>query len=279
MKHRLNLGDVEVTHINGGFLRLDGGTMFGVVPKTMWEKQVPCDSRNRIRLACNCLLVRTPDVLALVDTGFGTRLDERARDIYGVEDTTILDSLDEAGTAAEDIDLVVFTHLHFDHLAGSLREIEGALQATFPRATHCVQRGEWRDARDGRSTMRSSYRTTDLDALKSQVTLELLYGDSELTPHISTFLTGGHTEWHQGIAITGKDQRLIYPGDLLPTRAHLRTYWNMAYDLFPLQTIERKNQCISDAIRNDWIIAWDHDPEHPWSRLEKVDDHIMARPL
>ena len=274
----LNLGDVEVIHINGGFFRLDGGTMFGVVPKTMWEKQIACDSRNRIRLACNCLLVRTPDVLALVDTGFGTRFDDQSRDIYGIEDTTILDSLTEAGIAPEDIDLVVFTHLHFDHLAGSLREVEGTLQATFPRATHCVQRGEWRDACDGRSTMRSSYRPTDLDALKSQVALNLLYGDSELTPHISTFLTGGHTEWHQGVVVTGKDQRLIFQATSY-LRAHLRTYWNMAYDLFPLQTIERKKQCIRDAIHNDWIIAWDHDPEQPWSRLEKVDDHIVARDL
>ena len=277
--HSLNLGDVEVIHINGGFFRLDGGTMFGVVPKTMWGKQIACDSRNRIRLACNCLLVRTSDVLALVDTGVGTRFDDQSRDIYGIEDTTIHDSLTEAGIAPEDIDLVVFTHLHFDHLAGSLCEVEGTLQATFPRATHCVQRGEWRDACDGRSTMRSSYRTTDLDALKSQVELNLLYGDSELTPHISTFLTGGHTEWHQGVVVTGKEQRLIFPGDLLPMRTHLRTFWNMAYDLFPLQTIERKKQCIRDAIRNDWIIAWDHDPEQPWSRLEKVDDHIAARNL
>ena len=273
----LNLGDVEVIHINGGFFRLDGGTMFGVVPKTMWDKQIACDSRNRIRLACNCLLVRTPDVLALVDTGFGTRFDDRSRDIYGIEQTTIHDSLGKAGTAPEDIDLVVFTHLHFDHLAGSLSEVEGTLQATFPLATHCVQRGEWRDACDGRSTMRSSYRPTDLNALKSQVALNLIYGDSELTPHISTFITGGHTEWHQGIVVTGRDQRLIFPGDLLPTRTHLRTYWNMAYDLFPQQTIERKKQLIRDTVRNDWIIAWDHDPEQPWSRLEKVDDHIVAR--
>ena len=277
MMRSLNLGDVEVIHINGGFFRLDGGTMFGVVPKTMWKKQIACDSRNRIRLACNCLLLRTPDVLALVDTGFGTRFDSQSRDIYGIEDTTIHDSLTEAGIAPEDIDLIVFTHLHFDHLAGSLHEVEGTLQATFPHATHCVQRGEWRDACDGRSTMRSSYRPTDLDALKSRVKLNLLYGDSELTPHISTFLTGGHTEWHQGVVVTGRERRLIFPGDLLPTRTHLRTFWNMAYDLFPLQTIEQKKQCIRDTIRNDWIIAWDHDPEQPWSRLEKVGDHIVAR--
>jgi len=277
---RLQLGRVEVVHIPGGFFRLDGGTMFGVVPKTLWQKQAEADGRNRVRLACNCLLVRTPDALVLVDSGFGERLDERAKDIYGVEEQfTLRSSLARAGVAPEDIDLVVFTHLHFDHLAGSLYEQDGELRAVFPRATHYIQRGELRDALAGRSTMKSSYRPADLMALKQQVSIELLYGDSELSPYISTFITGGHTEWHQGVMITGSNQRLAYPGELVPTRAHLRSYWNMAYDMFPLQTIERKNQFISDAVRNEWIVAWDHDPNAPWSRLKKQDDHIIARDL
>jgi glyoxylase-like metal-dependent hydrolase (beta-lactamase superfamily II) len=274
---RLQLGQVEVVHISGGYFRLDGGTMFGVVPKTMWANHAVPDARNRIRLGCNCLLVRTPDTLALVDTGFGTRMDEHAREVYGVESgPSLLQSLGQAGVERDDIDLVILSHLHFDHLAGSLCIEEDQLKATFPCATHCVQRGEWRDALDGRSTMRSSYRPEDLRALQEQVSLNLLYGDSELTPHISTFITGGHTEWHQGIVVTGSEQRLIFPGDLLPTRIHLRTYWNMAYDMFPPQTIERKKQLIGDALRNDWIIAWDHDPTAPWSRLKKEDDHIIA---
>ncbi|MFT5088105.1 MAG: glyoxylase-like metal-dependent hydrolase (beta-lactamase superfamily II) [Candidatus Latescibacterota bacterium] len=277
---RLQLGRVEVIHIPGGFFRLDGGTMFGVVPKTLWQKQAEADERNRVRLACNCLLVRTPDALVLVDSGFGERLDERAKDIYGVEEgPSLRSSLAQANIAPEDIDLVVFTHLHFDHLAGSLYEQEGELKAIFPRAIHCIQRGELRDALAGRSTMKSSYRPADLRALEQQVSIKLLYGDSELSPYISTFITGGHTEWHQGVMITGSNQRLAYPGELVPTRAHLRSYWNMAYDIFPLQTIERKHQFISDAVRNEWIVAWDHDPDTPWNRLKKQDDHIVAHNL
>jgi glyoxylase-like metal-dependent hydrolase (beta-lactamase superfamily II) len=277
---KLQLGRVEVVHIPGGFFRLDGGTMFGVVPKTLWQKQADADERNRVRLACNCLLVRTPDALALIDTGFGERLDERAKDIYGVEDSTsLLTSLNSAGVTPDDIDLVVFTHLHFDHLAGSLCQEDGELRALFPRATHCVQRGELRDALAGRSTMKSSYRPADLEALEQQVSIKLLYGDSELTPHLSTFITGGHTEWHQGVVVTGSNQRLVYPGELVPTRAHLRSYWNMAYDMFPLQTIERKSQFIKDAVRNEWIVAWDHDPSTPWNRLKKQGDHIVAENL
>ncbi len=275
---RLQLGAVEVTHIPGGFFRLDGGTMFGVVPKSLWQDRVPCDAQNRVRLACNCLLVRTPNEVALVDTGFGERLDPRAREIYGVEQgNTLVGSLIQAGLTADDIDLVIFTHLHFDHLAGSLREEAGQLKAVFPRATHCVQRGEWRDALNGRSTMKSSYRPTDMAALKEQADLNLLYGDSELSPYISTFITGGHTEWHQGVMVSGNYQKLAYPGDLLPTRAHLRPYWNMAYDMFPMQTIERKSQFISDAVRHKWIIAWGHDPDVSWSRIEKdAEDHMVA---
>lgn len=273
----LQLGRVEISPIQGGFFRLDGGTMFGVVPKALWEKQARADAHNRVRLACNCLLVRTPDVLAVVDSGFGTRMDARTRDLYGAEEhPSLLDSLKDTGATPADVDLVVLTHLHFDHLAGALFQKGTELKPTFPRATHCVQRGEWRDAADGRSTMKSSYRPGDLQALEEQVTLQLLYGDSELTPHLSTFLTGGHTEWHQGVAISGDGQRLVYPGDLIPTRAHLRTYWNMAYDMFPLQTIERKNQLIADAVRHEWVVAWDHDPGTPWSRLQKCGDHIVA---
>ena len=184
----LLIGQVHVYPIQGGFFRLDGGTMFGVVPKTMWEKQAPADAHNRVRIACNCLLVRTPDVLAVIDSGFGTRLDARARSLYGVEEhPTLLQSLADAGAAPDDVDLVVLTHLHFDHLAGALYRDGADLKPTFPRATHCVQRGEWRDAIDGRSTMKSSYRPDDLQTLEEQVPLNLLYGDSELTPHLPPF--------------------------------------------------------------------------------------------
>jgi glyoxylase-like metal-dependent hydrolase (beta-lactamase superfamily II) len=275
---RLQLGTVEVTHIPGGFFRLDGGTMFGVVPKSLWQDRVPCDAENRVRLASNCLLVRTPSEVALVDTGFGERLDSRAREIYAAEaKPTLVGSLSQAGMTTDDIDLVILTHLHFDHLAGSLREEAGMLKAVFPRATHCVQRGEWRDALDGRSTMKSSYKPTDMAALQEQVHLNLLYGDSELSPYISTFITGGHTEWHQGIMVSGNDQQLAYPGDLVPTRAHLRPHWNMAYDTFPMQTTERKKQFLNDAVHHKWIVAWGHDPDVSWSRLQKNDaDHIVA---
>ena len=273
----LYLGQVTTTHIQGGFFRLDGGAMFGLVPKVMWQKKFPADDENRIQIGCNCLLVKTPDTLALIDTGYGTRLNEKSRKQFGVQPgPTLANSLLEYGAKPEDIDIVILTHLHFDHMAGCLLEKDGNLIPTFPRATHYIQRGEWRDAVDGRSPMKSSYRHKDIRALESQVKINLLYGDSAITPHISTFVTGGHTEWHQGVVITGKNKRVAFPGDLIPTRAHLRSHWNMAYDAFPLQTIERKNQFIQDSLDNDWIIAWGHDPTSPWNRLSAIEGKIYA---
>ncbi|MEE3234792.1 MAG: MBL fold metallo-hydrolase [Candidatus Latescibacterota bacterium] len=273
----LYLGQVTTTHIQGGFFRLDGGAMFGLIPKVMWQKKFSPDEENRIQLCCNCLLIKTPDTLALIDTGFGTRLNERSRKQFGIEpDTTLADSLLECGARPEDIDIVILTHLHFDHMAGCLLEMDGTLIPAFPRAIHYIQRGEWRDAIDGRSPMKRSYRINDLRALESQVNINLLYGDSAITPNISTFITGGHTEWHQGVVITGKNKRVAFPGDLIPTRAHLRTHWNMAYDAFPLQTIERKNQFIQDSLDSGWTVAWGHDPTSPWNRLSAVEGEICA---
>jgi len=280
MIQNVNLGQVTTMHVQGGFFRLDGGAMFGIVPKILWENKFTADSKNRIQLSCNCLLIKTPDTLALIDTGFGTRLNRKSREQFEVTPIDALaNSLSEYGAKPGDVDIVVLTHLHFDHMAGCLLEIDGTLVPTFPRATHYIQRGEWRDAIDGRSPMKSSYRPSDLRALESQVKINLIYGDTLISPHISTFITGGHTEWHQGVVIIGKNKNMVFPGDLIPTRAHLQSNWNMAYDAFPLQTIERKNQFIQDSLDNDWIVAWGHDPTSHWNRLSTKDGRVCAIPL
>ena len=277
MMQSLHLGRVTVHHIQGGFFRLDGGAMFGLIPKELWQNKLRPDIKNRIRIACNCLLVKTSDTLALIDTGFGIRLNEKLRNQLAIEPKhTLVGSLKEHRVKPEDIDLVILTHLHFDHMAGCLLEQDSTLIPTFPHAIHCIQRGEWRDAIDGRSPMKSSYRLNELRALLAQVEIKFLYGDSSITPHISTFMTGGHTEWHQGVVISGTKKRVAFPGDLIPTRSHLQSYWNMAYDSFPLQTIDRKNQFIKDSIDNDWTVAWGHDPTSPWNRLSVINSKVCA---
>jgi glyoxylase-like metal-dependent hydrolase (beta-lactamase superfamily II) len=277
MMRRLVLDGIEAIHLPGGHFHLDGGTMFGVVPKALWQREATPDAHNRIRLACNCLLLNIAGERILLDTGIGERFSAREREIYGIDQAqTLCSSLAAAGLKPTDITLVAFTHLHFDHFCGCLTEGPDGLLPLFPNAIHVVQRGEWDDALAGRSTMKSSYRTEDLRILQNQVDLRLIAGTEELAPGLETFVTGGHTESHQGFRLTVGDHTLVYPGELVPTRIHMRPYWNMAYDMLPHQTLTGKQIFLEQAAAGEWIVAWDHDPETPWSRIAKDGDRFVA---
>ena len=276
--HTLDLGDAEAVHLPGGDFRLDGGAMFGLVPKALWQRTVPADEHNRICLSCNCLLLKMGRALVLLDTGFGERFSPRDRTLYGMDGVqTLRGSLAAAGVAPEAITMVALTHLHFDHFSGCLVEEPTDLTPLFPNAIHAVQRGEWDDALAGRSTMKNSYRPEELHALARQVELRFLDGDNKLLPGLTTFVTGGHTRAHQGFRLEASGHTLVYPGELIPTRLHLRPYWNMAYDMFPYQTLTRKQQFTSEAAAQGWIVAWDHDPAVPWSRIVQEDQHFVTR--
>ncbi len=276
--HTLNLGHAEAVHLPGGDFRLDGGTMFGLVPKVLWQRECPPDEHNRIRLSCNCLLLKTGRALVLLDAGFGERFSRRERALYGMDGAPALrGSLAAAGVAPEAITTVALTHLHFDHFCGCLVEGPPGLAPLFPNAVHAVQRGEWDDALAGRSTMRTSYRPEELHALARQVEMRFLDGDSELAPGLTAFVTGGHTRAHQGFRLAAGRHTLVYPGELIPTRLHLRPYWNMAYDMFPYQTLTRKQRFAAEAAARGWIVAWDHDPDALWSRIVQDGEHFVAR--
>ena len=274
----LDLGDAEAVHLPGGDFRLDGGTMFGVVPKALWQRECPPDERNRIRLSCNCLLLKTGRELALLDAGFGERFSRRERAMYGMDGAQALrGSLAAAGVAPEAITMVALTHLHFDHFCGCLIQGPTGLAPLFPNAIHAVQRGEWDDALAGRSTMRTSYRPEELHTLARRVEVRFLDGDSELAPGLTAFVTGGHTRAHQGFRLEAGGHVLVYPGELIPTRLYLRPYWNMAYDMFPYQTSTRKQHFAAEAAARGWIVAWDHDPDAPWSRIVQDGERFVAR--
>ena len=276
--HRLQLGEAEAVHLPGGDLRLDGGTMFGVVPKALWQRECPPDEHNRVRLSCNCLLLKTGRELVLLDAGFGERFSSRERAMYGMDGAHKLrGSLAAAGVAPEAITMVALTHLHFDHFCGCLVAGPSGLAPLFPNAVHAVQRGEWDDALAGRSTMRSSYRPEELHTLARQVEMRFLDGDSELVPGLTAFVTGGHTRAHQGFRLAASGHTLVYPGELIPTRLYLRPYWNMAYDMFPYQTLTRKQHFAAEAAARGWIVAWDHDPDAPWSRIVQDGERFVAR--
>jgi glyoxylase-like metal-dependent hydrolase (beta-lactamase superfamily II) len=264
----LSFGDIDIFSICGGHFRLDAGTMFGLVPRPLWEKLSPPDSQNRFRLACNCLLVRQEREITLVDTGIGDRFSDKEREIFAVEeDPGLVSSLAQAGVHPNEVTRVLFTHLHFDHFCGALTSSGESWHPTFPNAVHCVQKGEWTDALEGRSTMRTTYRIDELRFLQQQAEFHLLQGDTQVSPSISTFVTGGHTEHHQGILVQSADRTLVYPADIMPTRFHLRPYWGTSYDMSPYQSLTCKNQLVPRACDEGWLVAWNHDPQAVWNHL------------
>ena len=250
--------------------------MFGVVPRALWSRSCPPDELNRIGLACNCMILKRPDALVLVETGCGDRFTEKERQIFAIGGSSLSSSLHQLGLEPESITHVVLTHLHFDHVAGALVKRGNDLIPVCPNATHLVQRGEWDDALAGRSVMKSSYIPEDLQALSQSGHVEYLHGDAEILPGLSVQVTGGHTPHHQAVVARDGGQTLVYPGDLIPTRAHLSPYWIMAYDMNPHETLLEKQTLVEQASSEGWIIAWDHDPEVAFSTLTREGDRIEA---
>ena len=275
----LELGDLRIDSICSGRFKLDGGTMFGVVPKALWSSHCPADAANRIDLSCNSLLVRDSHTVALIETGCGQRFDAKEREIFALDESATLDAgLNELGFAPEDVTHVVLTHLHFDHAAGALKVVEDEVVATCPNAVHVVQQGEWEAAIEGRSIMKSSYLSADLQLLQSLVEFRFVNGDEQLCPGLRVAVTGGHTTHHQAVIIESEDQCVVFPGDLLPTRHHLNPYWIMAYDMDPYQTFVEKQQLAARICEEDWIIAWDHDSSEPWNRLRRDGRRLLPVP-
>ena len=273
----LQLGSHQVYHLCAARFRLDGGAMFGVVPRPLWEQQAPPDDRNRIEMACNCLLVRSGEELTLIDTGVGTHHSPKERELFDIDpETSLPEALRQWDFEPEDVTRVVLTHLHFDHAGGALEPGHGGLRPAFPAATYVIQRGEWEDAFERRSIMRSSYHLEALSILEASNQVRFIQGDVDLAPGLTTWVTGGHTTHHQGVHVRGGGRTLVYPSELIPTRAHISPYWNMAYDMDPYQALVRKRELLEQACAEDWIVAWNHDPQKAWSRLRREGDRYVA---
>jgi glyoxylase-like metal-dependent hydrolase (beta-lactamase superfamily II) len=242
---------------------MDGGSVFGVVPKVMWEKLKVPDARNRILMATNCLLVRTPDANILIEAGIGPKLTDKERDIYAYDrDPGLPDALSEIGLQAQDIDLVVLSHLHFDHVGALVTPgRDGELAALFPRARHVVQATEldaWRHP-DPRS--KASYKPENLSLLEEAGRLQVVDGDQEIAPGIRVRVTGGHTRGHQAVYVQDQEQTVVFTGDFLFMRAFLKANWVSALDLFPLEAMERKAAFLAEAARERQLIWLYHETE------------------
>ena len=282
--HSFTVGSLRCHTLEGGLQRLDGGAMFGVVPKPLWEREIPPDARNRIPLAMRCLLIEHPDGLVLLDTAVGTKDDAKFREIYGIENapreesegpaSRLLDALHDAGFTAADVKWVINTHLHFDHAGGNtyrdparVGEDEGALRPTFSNATYVVQRGDLEFARKTNERTRASYLGPNFEPIADAGKFKMLNGDSEVLPGIFARVTPGHVPWHQAVLVEDGGETAAFVADLIPTASHLRLPWIMGYDVEPLRTLESKRQLLREAADEGWRIVFEHDPSVAWGRV------------
>jgi glyoxylase-like metal-dependent hydrolase (beta-lactamase superfamily II) len=269
------LGDIRLTMLNGGNFRLDGGAMHGVVPKTIWSKLVSCDDLNRVEYTTQCLLIETAGKRVLIETGNGDKFSPKLKDIYGIDhDRAIGDALREVGLAPEAIDIVVMSHLHFDHSGGTIRRgAGGGLQPVFSRARHVVQAREWQDATHPHERNRASYLAENILPLKDSGLLHIVDGETEVAPGVRVVPTPGHTAGHQSVLLGQPGgPRALFLGDVAPTAVHTRLPFVMGYDLDPARTVETKRALFERAIAEDWIVLWGHDLEHHGGRLAHDKD-------
>jgi glyoxylase-like metal-dependent hydrolase (beta-lactamase superfamily II) len=272
------LGEYELITVSDGTFRLDGGAMFGVVPKSIWDKINPADPRNRILLSLNCLLVRAAGKNILIDTGIGARCDQKSYKIYEINRSPGLEeNLKKVSIPPEKIDSVILTHLHFDHCGGNTKlDARGNLVPSFPNAEYIVQRKEWEDAFNPNERTKGSYREDDLLALQKAGQLHLIDGDSEVAPGIHAVVTGGHTRGHQIVSIENAGKRCIFWGDLIPTTGHINVPYIMSYDLFPLDTIAQKKKWEEIAVSEKCICYFEHDPRITFAYLERKGKRVIA---
>jgi methylmalonyl-CoA epimerase len=258
---RFSVGDLELVSLFDGFFQLDGGAMFGVVPKALWAKQTVPDEKNRILLAMRPLVVRGTRTM-LIDAGIGDKDNRKFHDIYGIDRARNLDhTLAEAGLTREDIDIVLATHLHFDHSGGfTIRDAGGRVRPSFPRAQYVVRRGEWEDARHANERTRASYLADNFMPLADAGVLQLVDEDQTIMPGVKVRRTGGHTMHHQMVLIESGGQQAAFVADLLPTTAHLREPWIMGYDLYPMETLASKKAFYKEAIEKETLVFFEHDP-------------------
>lgn len=276
----MKFGAFELTVINAGTFRLDGGAMFGIIPKVIWEKANPADERNRILLGLNCLLIRNATETILVDTGMGTIYDERFAFLYDVDrsQTDLVKCLAAVGVRASDVTKVILTHLHFDHCGGNcFKHDNGELKPTFTNAVYYINRDELAYAEQPDLRSKPSYLAHTWEPLKVRGQVVLTSRDEEITPGVSVLSAPGHTANHQLVMVQSEGLNACFLADLVPTPSHLKTHYVMGYDLFPKTTMETKERVLKQARQGNWLLIFEHSAEitagylTPESQLKPVE--------
>ena len=278
----MRLGDFELTPLLDGWFRLDGGAMFGVVPKPLWSRRAPADDRNRIQLAARPLLVRRGSAPPLlIDAGIGAKMDAKSTDIYAIDRASPLEStLREAGLTAADVPIVLASHLHFDHAGGFTAVDEsGAVIPAFPNARYVINRGEWEDATHPHERNRASYFAENFVPLLDAGVVEFTDDNATIADGVRVERTGGHTRCHQIVYIESEGRTAVFAADLIPTTAHIDLAWIMGYDLYPVETLEYKRRFVRDAIEREYLIVFEHDPRIAAGYIREKDGRKFVEPL
>jgi glyoxylase-like metal-dependent hydrolase (beta-lactamase superfamily II) len=277
----VTFGDLELDSLSDGTFRLDGGAMFGVVPKPLWQRRAPADERNRIRMGLRPLLVRGERTL-LIDAGIGDKMDDKSVEIYGIDRRRTLDhDLAALGLARDDIDIVLASHLHFDHAGGfTVRAgVPGGLAPAFPNATYIVRAAEWDDAMHPHERNRASYLAENFAPLAASGCLQLMDGDGPIMPGVRVVRTGGHTMHHQMVMIESGGRTAVFTADLIPSTAHVDVPWIMGYDLYPMDTLAFKRGFVRDAIEREYLIFFEHDPDIAAGYIREENGRLRVEAL
>ncbi|MGB6483578.1 MAG: MBL fold metallo-hydrolase [Candidatus Acidiferrales bacterium] len=276
----MRLGDLEFLVLTDGTLRLDGGAMFGVVPKPMWEKKTRADERNRVLLAMNCLLIRAAGKTILVETGAGDQWDAKHRDIYAFEGSPRLpEQLAQHGVKPKDVDIVINTHLHFDHCGWDTQVADGKARPTFPNAKYVVQKKDFEHAKSPTERDRGSYQFENFLPVEEAKQWQLIEGEQQIVPGVSVFPAPGHTPAMQCVKLEGGGKTAIFLADLVPTTAHLPLAWIMGFDLYPLTTLENRKKILPQVEKNGWLALFAHDLTVRAAYLRKREEQFEAEPV
>lgn len=279
MPHTFHVGNALIHSLSDGVCLMDGGAVYGIIPKPLWVRVAPSDEVNRVRMGLNCLLIESQGKRILVETGFGPKLPLKQRDIFGIPRSLLTDDLAELGVRPGDIDIVINSHLHGDHAGGNTSLVDGQLSPTFPYAGYVFQEREWADAIAPNERTSGLYLPENLFAIQQRGQLRLISGDQWLTDEVQCIVTPGHTRAHQSVLVRSQGETAIFVGDVAPTVTHLeRIGWATAFDAEPMVTLETKRALISRALEASALLFLSHDPNIRAGRLERLEKGVRVVP-